>query len=84
MTRRDGVKGSMNCRQCGGEMEKTTVGKFPGNMPWVLMGLGFFLSIFIFGPLVGLLVLLAGIYMVTAKETVIRCEDCGYYYRVLP
>lgn len=74
---------SVKCRHCGSEMHLVTVKKYPGNWPWILIGLGILFSLFIVGAAVGIPMLLLGIYMATAMMTANQCQKCGYYFKVL-
>ena len=38
--------------------------------------------LFLIGALVGIPMLLLGIYMATTKETISRCPNCGHYFKV--
>ncbi|HIJ76082.1 MAG TPA: hypothetical protein HPP81_05140 [Deltaproteobacteria bacterium] len=78
------MEDSVKCRHCGSEMRVVTVKKYPGNWPWLLIGLGVVFSLFIVGATVGLPMLLLGAYMATATMTVNQCTRCGYYFKVLP
>ena len=53
-----------------------------GRWPTVLIVAGVFCSLFLIGALVGIPMLLLGIYMATARETISCCSNCGHYYKV--
>ncbi|MBF0526493.1 MAG: LITAF-like zinc ribbon domain-containing protein [Deltaproteobacteria bacterium] len=72
----------MNCRQCQTRMEVTQAKKYPGKWPYILMGLGVFCSLFLLGPIVGFPLLIAGIYMVTVRQPISYCPNCGYYFHI--
>jgi hypothetical protein len=63
-------------------MEVLKIKKYPGRWPAVLVVAGVFCCLFFIGALVGIPMLLLGIYMATAEENVNRCPNCGHYYRV--
>ena len=70
------------CTHCQTRMELSHVKKYPGRWPAVLIAAGVFCCLFLIGALVGIPMLLLGIYMATAKETISRCPDCGHYFKV--
>ena len=74
----------VRCRYCEGEIQVVTVKRYPGNWPWILVGLGVVFSLFIVGATLGIPLVLLGIYMATATMTVNRCRKCGYYFKVVP
>jgi hypothetical protein len=76
------IRDAMGCRQCQGPMEIIKTKKYPGRWPLVLMVSGVFCSLFFVGVLIGIPMLLAGIYMATAKETISHCPNCGHYFKV--
>ena len=71
------------CPQCGARIELRQIKKYPGNMPLMLTGLGVLGILFFVGALVGIALILGGIYMLTARETVRYCPSCRYCYRKL-
>jgi hypothetical protein len=71
-----------NCQHCQDRMVVEEVRKHPGSWPKVLCGLGLLFSMFMVGPIVGIPMLLIGIYMYQAKETICLCPSCGYHYQV--
>lgn len=73
---------SVACAQCGEEMVGIKAKKFPGKLPYVILGLGFFFSLFVGGLLIGLPVVLGGVYMLMARDTLNLCRTCGYYFKV--
>ena len=70
------------CVNCRTRMERFIVRVYPGRWPTVLMVGGVFCCLFLIGALVGIPMLLLGIYMATARETISRCPNCGQYFRV--
>ncbi|MFH1491277.1 MAG: LITAF-like zinc ribbon domain-containing protein [Pseudomonadota bacterium] len=70
------------CTHCNTRMELLHVKKYPGRWPAVLVMAGVFCCLFLIGALVGIPMLLLGIYMATAKETISRCPNCGHYFKV--
>lgn len=73
------------CRHCDTRMTLLTMNKFYGKWPWALLGLGLLAFFFIHfgGPIIGLPMILLGVYLVTAKHTISMCPECGYYFKVL-
>jgi len=63
-------------------MELLKVKKYPGRWPAVLVVTGVFCCLLLVGALVGIPMLLLGIYMATAHETISHCPNCGHYYKV--
>ena len=43
---------------------------------------GAFCFLFMGGPLLGIPMVIAGIYMVTAEMTISYCSECGHYFKV--
>ncbi len=72
---------SIACRQCDGDMVALTVKKYDGKWPLFLIIGGFFSCFFLGGPLLGVPVLLMGIYMLAAEITILYCQNCGRYCR---
>ncbi len=75
--------GSVECRHCKTPMEVVRTKKYPGKGSIALIAGGLFCSLFFLGILVGVPMLMAGIYMLTAQVTISHCPGCGYYYKVL-
>jgi len=73
---------TIQCRKCGENMELMTAKKHTGIRPVVLMIMGVFCIIFIGGALIGIPLLLLGVYQYTAKHTISYCSSCGYYFKV--
>ena len=78
------IRDSVDCRQCHAPMEVLRVKKHPGRWPSVLMVSGVLCCLFFVGALVGIPLLLLGIYMAMAKETISHCPSCGHYFKVRP
>ena len=70
------------CIHCHTRMEVFRVKKYPGKWPTIVVVAGVFCCLFLIGALVGIPLLLLGIYMATAKETISRCPKCGHYFKV--
>lgn len=70
------------CTQCHTGMDVLRVKKYPGRWPALLVVAGVFCCLFLIGAVVGIPMLLLGIYMATAKETISRCPECGHYFKV--
>lgn len=70
------------CTHCHSLMEVLRVKKYPGGSPTVLMVGGGFCCLFFIGAVVGIPMLILGIYMATAKETISRCPKCGHYFKM--
>ena len=73
---------AVGCRHCDGTMEVLSVKKHSGKWPLILIVAGLFCFFFLGGPLLGVPMLLLGIYMYTAQVTISYCEQCGHYFRV--
>lgn len=78
----DEDRDTVACTQCRTRMDVLHVRKYPGRWPTVLMVAGAVSCVFFVGALVGVPVLLLGIYTATAKETISRCPKCGHYFKV--
>ena len=76
------IRKPVTCRHCGSEMEIMTVKKHSGKWPYVLLAGGAFCFLFLGGPILGIPMVISGIYMITAKMTISYCPDCGRYYKV--
>lgn len=70
------------CHHCQTEMKLRKVKKYPGYWPAVIVVAGILCSLFLTGALVGIPLILIGIYMATAQETVRHCPGCGHYFKV--
>jgi len=76
------IRDSVECSHCHNRMELLRIKKYTGRYPLVLVILGVFCSLFFFGALVGIPILLSGIYMAKARETISHCSNCGHYFKV--
>ena len=65
-------------------MRRITLKRYSGKWTWWLLGGGVFCSLFLGGVLLGIPLLLAGIYRLTARWSINCCRDCGYHYEILP
>jgi len=74
---------SIICKYCQDEMSLMTVKTFPGNWPLYMMIIGLLFSFFIVGPLVGIPLLLVGVYMFLSESMVHYCPTCGHFYKIL-
>jgi len=74
---------AVDCRHCQTQMEIRKVRKYPGKWPIALMITGVLCCLFIVGVVVGLPLLLLGIYMFIADETISYCPSCGHFFKVL-
>lgn len=83
MSQEEMDSGSVDCRHCKTPMEVVRTKKYPGKGSIALIAGGLFFSLFFLGILVGVPMLIVGIYMFTAKVTISHCPGCGYYYKVL-
>jgi hypothetical protein len=77
------VKSSVDCRHCNSRMEVIKVKKYSGKWPLALVVTGVFCCLFFVGAIIGVPMLLLGIYLVTAEETISYCPNCGNYFKVL-
>ncbi len=76
------VKTAITCRHCQHQMERVCRKKYSKRWATVLVVSGVLCCLFIVGALVGIPLLLAGIYMATAEETINHCPSCGHYFKV--
>ncbi len=76
------INGTASCLHCQTPMEQLKVKKYSGRWPAVLVVTGVLFCLFLIGALIGIPILLMGIYMATAQETISRCPNCGHYFRV--
>ncbi|MBF0468661.1 MAG: hypothetical protein HQK61_07225 [Desulfamplus sp.] len=76
------AKKFIECRQCGERMDILTVKKYNGSWPGIFMASGAVCILFIGGPVLGVPLLLLGVYQYTAKQTISYCPSCGYHYRI--
>lgn len=83
MTMAENTNDGVACRHCRTPMELLKVKKFPGGWPILLIVAGVFCSLFFVGVIIGIPMMLLGIYMAMAGETINHCSNCGNYYRVL-
>jgi|GEM_PF-2433154 len=72
---------SAHCRHCQTPMDIIKVKSYSGKWSTWTIGAGVVLCL-IGGLLFGLLLLVAGIYMALADETISSCPNCGYYFKV--
>jgi len=77
------VNGSARCPQCQTRMKFLQVKKYSGKLPLTLVGSGVFSCLSFVGTLVGIPLILGGIYMATVQEIVNCCPNCGYHFKVL-
>ena len=73
------------CRHCDTKMLTLKINKHHGAWPWTLIGLGLLAFFFIHfgGPIIGLPMIILGIYLATSKEMVSMCPECGYHFQVM-
>lgn len=76
------IRDSVECRHCQSQMEVLKIKKHSGKWPYVLVVTGVLCSLFFTGILVGIPMLLLGIYMATAEETISHCPNCGHYFQL--
>lgn len=76
------IRDAAECIHCQTGMELLKIKKYSGRWPVALIIIGVFCSLFLIGALVGIPILLLGIYMATAKETISLCPNCGHFYKV--
>lgn len=63
-------------------MELLISKKHAGNWPIALILLGVFCTLFLGGAILGIPLLLLGIYLYTAKDTISYCSGCGYHFKI--
>ena len=78
----DEDRDTLVCTQCHTPMDVLHVKKYPGRWPVILIIAGAVSCVFLIGAVLGIPMLLLGIYMATAKETISRCPKCGHYFKV--
>ncbi len=73
------------CKHCNTKMLLIKMKKYQGSWPWVLIICGIIAFFFIHfgGPIIGLPMLIFGVYMVTTSHKITMCPECGYYFKVL-
>lgn len=73
------------CRHCDTQMVLIRMNRYTGAWPWALIGLGVLAFFFIHfgGPIIGVPMMILGIYLLTAKHTISMCPECGYHFQVL-
>ena len=73
------------CYHCDTQMVLLKMNKYHGQWPWILIGLGLLAFFFIHfgGPIIGLPMILLGAYLVSAKQVISMCPECGYHFQVL-
>ncbi|MBF0209272.1 MAG: hypothetical protein HQK68_00155 [Desulfamplus sp.] len=76
------TKKFIECRQCGDKMDLITVKRHSAKWPATFVALGATCTLFIGGPILGVPLMLLGVYQYTSKQTVSYCPSCGYHYRV--
>ena len=77
------VNDSAGCPQCRTRMKLLQVKKYQGKLPLTLVGSGVLSCLFFVGALVGIPLILGGIYMASAQDIVKYCPNCGYHFKVL-
>jgi len=70
-----------HCRHCQTPMDVIRVKSYSGKWAIWAIAAGVILSL-VGGLLFGLLLLVAGVYMAVADETISSCPNCGYYFKV--
>ena len=70
------------CHHCHTEMKLIKVKKYPGYWPAVIVVTGVLCSLLLTGALIGIPLILIGLYMATAQETIRHCQGCGHYFKV--
>ncbi|HUV49772.1 MAG TPA: LITAF-like zinc ribbon domain-containing protein [Anaerolineae bacterium] len=73
---------SVECRNCKTPMVILKIKQHSGKWPLMLIAAGVFCCLFVIGALIGIPMLLLGIYMATIKNTISYCPNCGYYFKV--
>lgn len=73
---------SVICRHCGSKMDILTIKKHAGKWSYSLLAGGAFCFLFLGGPILGIPMVIGGIYMLTAEMTISYCPGCGHYFKV--
>ncbi|MCG8634108.1 MAG: hypothetical protein MI863_09790 [Desulfobacterales bacterium] len=73
------------CQHCDTRMVLIRMNRYQGKWPWALLGLGFLAFWFIHfgGPVIGVPMMIFGVYLLTVKQTISMCPECGYHFQVL-
>ncbi|MBF0482955.1 MAG: hypothetical protein HQK81_14460 [Desulfovibrionaceae bacterium] len=69
-----------DCKQCSAPMDIIKAKKYESKWAAWLIGAGVLLSIF-GGIFIGPFLILGGVYMAVAQETITCCPKCGYYFK---
>jgi DNA-directed RNA polymerase subunit RPC12/RpoP len=77
------ISDSVECSQCRNRMRLIKIKKHSGGWPVVILVSGLFSCFFFFGALVGIPLILLGIYMIASEETISHCPNCGHYFKAL-
>ncbi|MBF0529786.1 MAG: hypothetical protein HQK55_11065 [Deltaproteobacteria bacterium] len=83
MTEINNQSPALVCPQCNHAMAIHRNKKFSARWATTLIVVGALCCLFVVGAAVGLPLLLVGIYMATAEETIRLCSNCGYFFKVV-
>lgn len=76
--RKDGVV----CPQCHTGMKLLEVKKYSGKWGYGLIVGGIFCCLFVIGSVLGIPMILAGLFMGRAREVISHCPNCEHYFKV--
>ncbi|GFK92301.1 hypothetical protein NNJEOMEG_00124 [Fundidesulfovibrio magnetotacticus] len=68
------------CKQCDTAMDIIQADKFDKKWAYGTIAFGALFTLF-GGLFLGIIIVVAGIYMAGAKETISCCTRCGYYFK---
>jgi hypothetical protein len=81
MMGREKNRNTVECRHCQAKMVVSDVKRYTGKWPLAVGGVGV-ATCLVGGVLIGIPLLLGGIYMSTARQTICHCPECGFHYKV--
>jgi hypothetical protein len=69
------------CKQCDAPMDVLQADKFDKKWAYATIAGGALFTLF-GGFFLGIMILLGGVYMSSARETISCCTKCGYYFKI--
>jgi len=79
----DALTKTIVCRYCNENMERMKIKSFSNVLSVGLIAGGAFCTFLFVGPILGVPMLISGIYMTAAEKTINYCPSCGHYYKTL-
>ncbi len=74
---------AVQCRQCQTPMILVKIRKNVGIWPYIFVGMGIIFTLFFVGAILGIPMIILGLYMLTTTPIVSRCPSCGYYFETI-